>query len=77
MDVFLIIMRVAFVVMAILALGEPLITGKIRVRGGKWVITKSMPQNPIIRSQRPLDFWFVWGLGAFIFTMVLLALFCR
>lgn len=67
-DIILVLLRVAVPIVAVVAIVQPLITGKLHIRGGKWITTKSMPNNPIIRSETPRDFWFVWGLIAFGFT---------
>lgn len=66
----LIILRVCVPIMGVIALGRPLMTGKFDIRGGKWVTSESMPNNPIIRSDTPRDFWFVWGMLAFGFTAI-------
>ena len=51
-------------------LTQAFITGEIHIRGGKWITTKSMPNNPILRSQTPRDYWFVMVLIAFIFLVM-------
>ena len=57
------------------ALTNALVTGEIHIRGGKWITTKSIPNNPILRSQTPRDYWFVMALITFVFLMLVSFLF--
>ena len=75
MDLYLKIGRVVFLIVGIFVLVRALITGKMHFRGGQWITTKSFPNNPVIRSDTPRDFWFAWSLAVFIFAMLMFGLF--
>jgi len=68
-------LRWLFLVSGVVFLAQALITGRLHIKGGKWITTKSVPHNPIVRSETPRDFWFAWGLGAFIFGVIVFAFF--
>ena len=55
------------------SLTKALITGEIQVKGGRWVTTKSMPNNPILRSRTLRDYWFVFGILSFMFAALVWA----
>ncbi len=64
------IVPIAVAMVGIVALGKALISGEFHIRGGKWITTKSMPHNPILRSETPRDFWFAWGMSAFFLALL-------
>ena len=61
MHTFLRIFRAVFLVLGIYRIGEALITGRARVKGMK---------EPILRRERPRDYWFALGITTFIFVAV-------
>ena len=75
MDFYLKIFRVVMLALGVFYLVRALVTGKMHFKGGKWITTKSMPNNPVVRSDTPRDFWFVWSMAALAFAMLMLAFF--
>ena len=67
----LVTVRIVALIAGTAVLGTALITGEVRIRGGRWATTKSMPNNPIRRRDTPRDFWFAWGISAFLFALVM------
>ena len=66
----LLAIRVIVLVAGTAALCHALITGRIHIKGGTWITTRSMPRNPIVRAESPRDYWFVLGVMASIFIML-------
>lgn len=71
MDTYLKIFRVIFLVLGVVCLSHALITGRVHIKGGRWITTKSMPNNPILRSQSPRDYWFALGIFSFVFAILI------
>jgi hypothetical protein len=71
MGTYLKIFRVVFLIAGVIGMTHTLITGRIQIKGGKWITTKSMPNNPILRSQTPRDYWFVFAMLVFIFGVLI------
>ena len=75
MGTYLKIFRVIFLIVGIAALVEALVTGRIRIKGGRWIATKSVLNNPILRSEFPRDYWFIFCLMTIIFVILCWAFF--
>ncbi len=69
MHTYLQIFGYIFLVSGAVGIVHALITGRVHIRGGRRTTTKSMPNNPILRSQSPRDYWFALGIFSFIFAV--------
>jgi len=80
------IFRWVFLISGIAVLAYYAVTGRFYVRGRKLIttrfhfkrgklITEAGTDEPIRRSESPRDFWFVWGMAVFIFSVIIVAFF--
>jgi hypothetical protein len=70
MTTYLKIFRLVFLFVGTITIMKALVTGRIPIKGGKWIVTKSMPNNPILRLETPRDYWFAFCFILFVFVVL-------
>jgi hypothetical protein len=61
---------VLFLISGIVVITESLVTGRIRIKGGRFVTSKSLPNNPILRSQSPQTYWILMTILILVYILV-------